>query len=116
MGVSRPEIVLVFLGEGEEAVHQIQRFILKKEETVLEIETQIARDLVVAGATGMKPLSGGSNAPGQPILRPRCGHPRVQGPTRRLPFSTSASAARRPVRMRRYSAGESSFDARRLST
>jgi len=58
----------MFLSEGKEAVYQIERLVLEEQETILEVETQVAGNLVVAGASGVKAFSRRANAPSEPVL------------------------------------------------
>ena len=58
-------------GECEQRLGKLERFLVERQQRVLEIETEIAGDLVVPGAAGVKPLAHAREAAGEPVLHRR---------------------------------------------
>jgi hypothetical protein len=55
-------------GEPRENLCQARRRIVNFEQRGLEVEPEVAGNLIVARPAGMQPLSGRSDAPGEPLL------------------------------------------------
>ena len=55
-------------GEPEQRLDQRERRRVELEQAVLEIQPEVRRDLVVAGAAGVQPLPAAGDAAGEPVL------------------------------------------------
>ncbi len=55
-------------GEGDEDVGQVQGGGVELEQAILEEESEIAGNLVVARAAGVQPLAHSGQAAGEPLL------------------------------------------------
>jgi hypothetical protein len=68
MGVSRPEHAPVLRGKGEQRVCKVQRGRVEREHPILEIEPEVAGDLIVARPAGVQPLAQSRQPPGEPLF------------------------------------------------
>ena len=68
MGIAGPEDSLIVLRENEQALGEVKRAPGEQQQPVLQVESKIAGDLIVAGTTGMETLPHWTDLADQPIL------------------------------------------------